>query len=54
MYVFDKIKNNYELLYNGKDIKGLLPHVEKEKTAVREPVHTIAIQREKDYGMEIG
>ena len=52
--VAGKIKNNYELLYNGKDIKGLLPPVEKEKTAVREPVHTIAIQREKDYGMEIG
>ncbi|QNL96643.1 zincin-like metallopeptidase domain-containing protein [Treponema sp. Marseille-Q4132] len=52
--VAGKIKNNYELLYNGKDIKGLLPPVEKEKTAVRKPVRSIAIQREKDYGMEIG
>lgn len=52
--VAGKIKNNYELLYNGKDIKGLPPPVEKEKTAVRKPVHSIAVQKEKDFGMEIG
>ncbi|MGI5092700.1 zincin-like metallopeptidase domain-containing protein [Treponema socranskii] len=47
-------KNNYELLYNGKDIVGLPPATGKEKTSVHQPVRSITVQREKDYGMEIG
>ena len=47
-------KNNYELLYNGKDIVGLPPAIGKEKTSVHQPVRSITVQREKDYGMEIG
>jgi len=49
-----KVKNNYELLYNGKDIVGLPPAIGKEKTSVHQPVRSITVQREKDYGMEIG
>ena len=47
-------KNNYELLYNGKDIVGLPPAIGKEKASVHQPVRSITVQREKDYGMEIG
>ena len=46
-------KNNYELLYNGKDIIGLPPLIGKEKTA-RLPARSRTTCREKDYGMEIG
>lgn len=46
-------KNNYELLYNGKDIIGLPPLIGKEKTA-RLPTRSRTTCREKDYGMEIG
>ena len=49
-----KVKNNYELLYNGKDIVGLPPATGKEKTSVHQPVRSRTTYREKDYGMEIG
>ena len=52
--VAGKIRNNYELLYNGKDIIGLPPLIEKEKIAAREPARSYTTCREKDYGMEIG
>ena len=52
--VAGKIRNNYELLYNGKDIIGLPPLIGKEKTAAREPARSIAVHKEKEYEIELG
>ncbi|WP_315601974.1 hypothetical protein [Treponema socranskii] len=52
--VAGKIRNNYELLYNGKDIIGLPPLIEKEKNTAREPARSIAVHKEKEYEIELG
>ncbi|WP_428771386.1 zincin-like metallopeptidase domain-containing protein [Treponema sp. HNW] len=47
---------NYELLYNGKDIAGLPPVIDRPVTKVQavQRNRSPSIKRENDYGMELG
>ena len=47
---------NYALLYNGKDIAGLPPVIDRSVTKVQAVQRTgsLSIKRENDYGMELG